>query len=635
MSSQSEIFSRYRSLVVSNTQKPFVSDAQKKLDKLEFIDFLVELVKSTRGQKEFKSLILKGSLSQLKKFDSINKVITDSFYQMFGCDPNLVIPEKYTTLSVTGIEISKQEIDSFGLLNVNPDSRVGKLMYEGNDVTKHVNYFFSKAQNSTIADPLTLKKGDRVLFTLSAIDSSTYLFKFGEFYSKKQFGEFLKDYLSVVTPVFNFPNFMAILMDILTGSLSVKGNINKAIIVKQSALTKGLKKMFGFCGEEDDSTKPDSTNKAFLNDQYGANQTQKNGEESGLLNTDSDFDNVFNFNSKELDDIETTGNLRASSFLRFSSCGNLDVTINPDDILNSLEELFNNSQNTKLLFPGEEPNQVAPQTNETNIDNSKKIPNLDQAANLLENGLNNGLNKVINDGETNAVLNLPNINAEIQLNILKAIPYALMQMIVTPKLMVVPKLYLALKGDTSKKTPESMVSFIRPLVSKIGNHITDLLVKNIFNLIKKDLINLAKKISADFLKQRGLDYLSSLKSLLALLKALKGLKVSGCESIIEQILRLLKLLNFVPMPPLPPPLVLIGGALKPGLNHVAMINDLKSNLGEKGIETAATFPDGTPNHLMIALEETVKLMVSHIKTNSKVEVTTTGVGFAIGYGQIQ
>jgi hypothetical protein len=153
--------------------------------------------------------------------------------------------------------------------------------------------------------------------------------------------------------------------------------------------------------------------------------------------------------------------------------------------------------------------------------------------------------------------------------------------------------------------------------------------------IKKDLINLAKKISADFLKQRGLDYLSSLKSLLALLKALKGLKVSGCESIIEQILRLLKLLNFTPMPPIPPPLVLLGGALKPGLNQVAMINDLKSNLSEKGIETAATFPDGTPNHLMIALEETVKLMVSSIKTNAKVEVTTTGAGFTTGFGQIQ
>jgi hypothetical protein len=424
-------------------------------------------------------------------------------------------------------------------------------------------------------------------------------------------------------------------MDILTGSLSVKGNINKAIIVKQSALTKGLKKMFGFCGEENDTTKPDSSNKGFLNDQYGANQAQKNGEESGLLNTDSDFDDVFNFNTSELDDIESTGNLRANNFLRFSSCGNLDVTINPDDILNSLEELFNNSQRNKLLFPGENPNEVAQDLNEPALDNATKVPNLDQATNLLENGLNNGLNKVINDGETNAVLNLPNINAEVQLNILKAIPYALMQMIVTPKLMVVPKLYLVLKGDTGKKTPESMISFIKPIITKVGNFITDLLVKNIFNLIKKDLVNLAKKLSADFLKQRGLDYISSLKSLLALLKALKGLKVSGCESIIEQILRLLKLLNFVPMPPMPPPLVLIGGALKPGLNQVAMINDLKSNLSEKGIETAATFPDGTPNHLMVALEETVKLMVSHIKTNSKVEVTTTGVGFSIGYGQIQ
>ena len=396
--------------------------------------------------------------------------------------------------------------------------------------------------------------------------------------------------------------------------------------------------MFGFCNEGNDTNKPDkpnSTNKAFLNDQFGPNQAQKNGEGTGLLNTDADYENVFNFNNKELDDIENTGNLRANNFLRFSSCGNLDVNIDPDDILNSLEELFNNSQGTKLLFPGEDPNQVVDQANDQTIDNSKKIPNLDQAANLLEKGLNNGLNKVINDGEVNAVLNLPNINAEIQLNILKAIPYALMQMIVTPKLMVVPKLFLVLKGDTGKKTPESMISFIKPLIAKIGNYITDLLVKNIFNLIKKDLINLAKKLSADFLKQRGLDYISSLKSLLALLKALKGFKISGCESIIEQILRLLKLLNFVPMPPIPPPLVLLAGGLKPGLNHIAMVNELKSNLSEKGIETAATFPDGTPNHLMIALEETVKLMVSGIKTNAKVEVTTVGVGFTTGFGQIQ
>jgi hypothetical protein len=311
------------------------------------------------------------------------------------------------------------------------------------------------------------------------------------------------------------------------------------------------------------------------------------------------------------------------------------VAINPDDILNSLEELFNNSQGDKLLFPGENPQDVTPQANDSLTDNSKKIPNLDQASDVLDKALKNGINDIVNSGEINAAINLPNINAEIQLNILKAIPYALMQMIITPKLMMVPKLFLVLKGDDSKKSPEEMISFVRPLIKKIGSFITDLLVKNIFNLIKKDLIGLAKKISADFLKQRGLDYISSLKSLLALLKALKGFKVGGCQSIIEQILRLLKLLNVTPMPLIPPPLVLLGGALKPGLNHVSMINDLKSNLSEKGIETAATFPDGTPNHLMIALEETMKVMVSSIKTNAKVEVTTTGVGLTTGFGQIQ
>ena len=132
-----------------------------------------------------------------------------------------------------------------------------------------------------------------------------------------------------------------------------------------------------------------------------------------------------------------------------------------------------------------------------------------------------------------------------------------------------------------------------------------------------------------------MDYTATLKSLLALLGALNGLTMPGCQSIIDQILRLLKLLNVIPMPSIPPPLVLLGGALKPGLNHVAMINDLKANLSEKGIETAATFPDGTPNHLMIAMEETVKLMVGNIKTNAKIDVTTVGVGFTTGFGQIQ
>ena len=449
------------------------------------------------------------------------------------------------------------------------------------------------------------------------------------------FSEFLSDYLEVAMPAFNFANFMSILMDTLTGSLSIKGKVNKNVVKKQSGLTKGLKKMFGFCNEDDETNTPDSSSKDFLNKQYGPDPTQKNGEDSGVVNAKADFENVFNFNKDELNDIDNTTEQRSSGFIRFSSCGNLDIEINPDDVISSLEELFRNAQSDKLIFPSDSPHTISPQNNGGVVDNTKLVPDLDQAASLLDKGLKNGINKVVNDGEINAVVDLPKINAEIQLNILKAIPYSLMQSVITPKVTLVPKLFLVLKGDVKKKSSEETLSFMRPMITDLGNFVTDLLVQNIFNLIKKDLINLAKKLTADFLKQRGLDYISTLKSLLALLKALKGVKFKGCQSIIDQILRLLKLLNFMPMPPLPPPLVLIGGALKPGLNHIAMVNDLKANLSEKGIETAATFPDGTPNHLMIALEETVKLMVSHIKTNAKIDVTTTGVGLAAGFGQIQ
>jgi hypothetical protein len=101
-------------------------------------------------------------------------------------------------------------------------------------------------------------------------------------------------------------------------------------------------------------------------------------------------------------------------------------------------------------------------------------------------------------------------------------------------------------------------------------------------------------------------------------------------------MKLLKLSNIAtPMPPIPPPLILVGGALKPGLNQVTMINDVKATLESKGIVTAPTLPDGSPNNMMIAIEETMKTMITHIKTNANISVTTTGVGLTMGYGQIQ
>ena len=138
----------------------------------------------------------------------------------------------------------------------------------------------------------------------------------------------------------------------------------------------------------------------------------------------------------------------------------------------------------------------------------------------------------------------------------------------------------------------------------------------------------------EYLKQRGIDYIATYQSLLMLLNLFKG--GGGCGGVLAKLLKILNFVPPIPQPPVPPPLILVGGAMKPGMNKVALVNGIKSKLTEKGIETAPTFPDGTPNNMMIAIEVTVGEMLTHIKTSSTVQTFGIGpTGPVAGYGQIQ
>ena len=211
-----------------------------------------------------------------------------------------------------------------------------------------------------------------------------------------------------------------------------------------------------------------------------------------------------------------------------------------------------------------------------------------------------------------------------------------MEMVLSPKVFLIPKLHSVLSGNDSTKDGNSIINALAPLITSIGDSLTKKILNNIFDSIKSDLIKLAKDLAVNFLKQRGLDYLACLSSLLSLLNLLGSLfQDGGCSSILDKLLKLLQLSNFGPMPPIPPPLILVGGALKPGLNQVSIVNDVKASLEEKGIVTSPTMPDGTPNNMMIAIEETIKTIIQHIKTNANISVTTLGTGLSQGYGQIQ
>lgn len=644
MSQQSEIFARYRSLFNSSSVRPLESETSRRLNNMDFVDFLFELVKSTKGQKQFKNIILKGSLSKLKKTDELNKTIKKAIISQFGCDNTLIIPTRYTTKSSLGVEIDKSELDAFGLFGFDPETSPGRFLYEGNDPTKHTNFLLYKAQGVNSSNPLSMSYDDKVLFTIYSKTPNTFIFKFGEFYENKKFNLWLDDYLNLIDPIFNTVNFTTILTDIITGAVSLKGDKNKVEFRQQSRLIKGLQKIFGFCSESnDDVGAPDDSANNILKNQITENPNFNGenilGTQRGLGNLDSSGD-PFDFDFNDLDEIERDTDLRSRGVIRFSTCGDLDLDINPDDILSGLELLFQNAnQNDIYSYDGTEDNLIPTAANgQDNIlfDNSEIIPNSDKAADFFDEALRGGANNAINQGETDIIIDLPAMNAELQLNILKAIPYALMQMILSPKVSMVPKLFATLNGDEQKKSTDDFIKSMTPIIIKVGTTVTTLLIQNIFDSIRSDLTRLARELAVAYLRQRGADYLATLRSLINLLGLFGGNRSSGCGGVLDKLLGLLKLANFGPMPRLPGPLVLVGGVLKPGMNSVAMINDIKANLTEKGIETAPTLPDGTPNNMMIAIEETVKVMTSHVKTNSVVQTFgISAVGPVTGYGQIQ
>lgn len=645
MSQQAEVFARYRSLFNSNSVKPTENEFSKKLGNMDFVDFLFELVRATKGQKQFKNVILKGSLSQIKKTDQINNTIKKALAAKYQCDSKLIIPTKYTTRASTGIEMTKNEIDSFGLLGFDPDSKPGNYMYEGNNPIKHINTVFYKAQGVNDKNPLTVNYGGKVLFTLSSRDPNTFIFKFGEFYENKQYNLWLDDYFKLIDPILNSVNFTAILTDLITGAISIKGNKNRNEIARQSGLIKALQKIFGFCSEaDDDSDINKSANDLLKRQLNNPNNTGdgRTGVQSGFGNTNGDNDtDPFNFNFNDLDEIDRDAQLRSLGKVRFSTCGDLDLDFNPDDIIAGLDLLFANSNINDIYTYGEQNNNELPNTTaDQNIglyDNSEIIPNADKSADFFDDALRSGAQSALNEGETNISLDLPNMNAELQLNILKAIPYALMQMVLTPKIMLIPKTHAVLNGDTSNKSTNEFIGQMSGIIKEIGSSVTGMLINNIFDAIKSDLTRLARELVISYLKQRGIDYLATLRAILSLLGRLpKGSGGDNCGGVLNKILSLLKVSNFGPMPMIPPPLILISGALKPGMNSVAMINDIKANLTEKGIETAPTLPDGTPNNMMIAIEETVKVMTTHIKTNSSIQTFgISAAGPVQGYAQIQ
>jgi len=632
MSSQNEIISKYRSLFQNQNLSKNPFNNQSSINNvLSIEDFLFELIKSSRGASEFKRILVDSVMTELNKATDLSKLVENIILSKYSCDNNILIDQRYTTLSSIGIDIKVNEIDIYGLFKVNPNETPSKYFYEGFDIRKHVNYLLYQSKTATVNSPLTYSYNSKTLFSVYHKDRDTINFKFGSYYNNKPFAEWLKDYIKSLNPLYNQVNFIAVLTDIITGvlSLSSKSDIQ---IRQNSVLLNVLKNIFGFCDNlNDDNDGQLSSARDFL---------QKNVPElSGVtLDPFNPFRRNTNANPNsltvdQLNGIEDDVQNKLNSRLRFVTCNNLELGYNNQELLDLLDSIFNESDDDITDFQTN--TSVSPNKNVTNPYSNKSV-NTSKYVDGLNNIINNSINNEIVQGEIDLNLDRANIELEFNLGLFKSIPYAFIQSIITPRVTIINKLYSVLSGNTDTKNSNALLDDMGNIIKEMGVSVAQSILRALFKIIREDLLRITEKIVLDILSEQIGDYIAVITSLIDIFNRLRGLfDGDDCDSILNKLLALLKLSGVVPAKPIPPFLITMN-AFKPGLSKIKIFNDIKGKLENKGIDTGYVLPDGSPNNMIIAIEETVNSVVDSIKLDSNVQVFVNGAaGPSFGNAQIQ
>jgi hypothetical protein len=644
MSQQRDIFNKLQAVQSTQNIATYESPASRAMDNMDITDFLFTLIKQTAGQEGLNNIVVGSALGELNGNMNINTTILNIITQTFFCLFDIIIPTDLT-VGHTGFYFKVSEIDPTNMLSTNPSSPQGKYLYDSNDPSTSLNCLIYSAMTSSQNSPVQYTKNGKTLFTLTYYNGNQMQFYFGAEYANQKLSAWAEDYMQGVT-FFNMPNFLAELVDILTGIVSIKTNSSAESVQQNATLQTVLSKLFGFCqasnGNNSNESNLNTGQQVTVPINVSPMSYLQNQEDKKNNGNNPDTGNLFDFTPDEMLSIQDTADLLTSGTIRFSTCGNFEVTIDPDSTLSKMDALFADSVKDSFT------QYTDPTTNQTTTvpiyDNNAVIPDISNTAAFLNNVLSDNALATTNANAGNTQgspsandisYNLPNMQAEFQLSIIKAIPFALTTLIISPQLVLLLKASEVVIGEsnnTSAFTLESVINQLSGIISKIGADIWNSIMNNMFSILVKELVGILKNVASAYLSQQAQNYLSIIEFLVSLLKPL-SLQPSSCTSMLDIITQLLSLNYFGPSPPVPAPLIYATGILKPGMNEVSAVNNLKSSLASKGVEVGATLSDGSPNYGMMIAEETLRATMGAVR-NAKVEVMTTGTGVSTGYGQI-
>jgi hypothetical protein len=605
---------------ISNQQKRYLRNQPTSFDQL------LELINITNGSGLSSTRFLRQKLLEVvvKIEPEIQKIISEEALKALGCSQeqsfngfdsaNLELNPLPTLPAGEGIYVPVLSLDLANYLKSPVDSKLGKISFEKNN--PNVTSGVYKPYKGPL--PFPMNKTLNLRMENSSLGRSYYQ-QFGKNYkgtsgldlfdfnysTTNQFGvnqpsfrvalinkptntltisgvtkpgktlnkvgEFLNDYYSTIRLV-DKVNFVAILLNIISGAISIKANLSAQEVEKGTTFSLVIQRILGLCFD-----------------------SRREIDVSGVSKV------------PELDGVDDT-------FFELTEVDLRNIEIRISNIQNGVME-FEDCDNVKL-----------PVDTETLIDELIKLRDVidDQSPNEQVKSINNVLDTLYQNPDWQAFLPT-NFNGELAINkeYVKQIPRALASAVLSPKvlfpIMILKQVVesqatntynsavttgntFIQSGNTSLGKVNNIInngvdflkvfrSFSIQVVSRIGG----IFLKTLYDILKKDILILITSVIADVSRSQRLKKYAIILRLVNILLVLAQLvdDFRKCKSLINNILLLLKTIFVKPGGKIPIPLLLLAELLPGYSPERATINTIEL-LQSVGLPTGV-LPDGSPN----------------------------------------
>ncbi len=530
--------------------------------------------------------------------ERLQQVLFNETVSALGCSQE----QNYETNKPLYIKVSS--IDVFGkTLQTDPNTSPGQYIYEVNPFNpKKRPYSFNRELYNRLQNPGKSYKEEynvnflgttnQELFNITYVKDPTPIGKpqlYGDYYkvelsprvSGEKVVDFLNDYLNSID-ILNFNELYSNVLNLLTGSISIKLKTGEDDLRSQTEFEKILQRILGLCFD---------------------NKQEIDVSGSGKLDPlDQIDDSFFVLSPREMVEVENKVKNVLESVVQYRDCGTLSLPVNADANLGLLDKFLN------------------PDVNASNADRI--------AQDLL--------NEIAKNPEWKIRFpRLPdNLDDIINTEFLEIIPIAITNSLLSPKhlfpLMVMAK---ALQNEyvddieTLQDFLREFKRFIINLQSKISGIFVEELVKQIRKNIKDLMQSIVTQTTNELLNKKAKIILASINLALTLAAAIEDYR--RCKSIIDELQKMLSLTaqirglagNSVPT------LINYLANLKPGMSPTSLLTRFIDKLEDAGVPTG-DLPDGSPNLSLIIQQSFNQSLIDEIAENGKTDVTITGIEVA-------